>query len=62
MEEIDAFLKTQEVNIEKDKFPFHTNESLLLHYTENMFQFYTYKEAYELADLMKAFLLGIKHP
>ena len=61
VEEIDAFLKTQEVNIEKDKFPFHTNESLLLHYTENMFQFYTYKEAYELADLVKAFLLGIKH-
>ena len=61
VEEIDAFLKTQEVNIEKDKFPFHTNESLLLHYTENMFQFYTYKEAYELADLVRAFLLGIKH-
>ncbi len=61
VEEIDAFLKTQEVNIEKDKFPFHTNESLLLHYTENMFQFYNYKEAYELADLVKAFLLGIKH-
>ena len=61
VEEIDAFLKTQEVNIEKDKFLFHTNESLLLHYTENMFQFYTYKEAYEFADLVKAFLLGIKH-
>ena len=61
VEEIDDFLKTQEVNIEKDKFPFHTNESLLLHYTENMFQFYTYKEAYELADLVRAFLLGIKH-
>jgi len=56
MEEIEAFLKTQEVDFEKDNFPFHSNQSLLLHYTENMFQFYTYKEAYDLADLLKAFL------
>lgn len=55
-EEIEAFLKTQEVDFEKENFPFHTNQSLLLHYTENMFQFYTYKEAYDLADLLKAFI------
>ena len=61
MEEIDAFLKTQEVNIDKDNYPFHTNESLLLHYTENMFQFYIYKKAYDLADLLKAFLNAVKH-
>jgi hypothetical protein len=61
MEEIDAFLKTQEVDIDKDNYPFHTNESLLLHYTENMFQFYTYKKAYDLADLLKAFLNAVKH-
>lgn len=62
MEEIEAFLKTQEVDFEKDNFPFHTNQSLLLHYTENMFQFYTYKEAYDLADLMKAFLNEVTPP
>lgn len=62
MEEIEAFLKTQEVDFEKDNFPFHTNQSLLLHYTENMFQFYTYKEAYDLADLLKAFLNEVTLP
>jgi hypothetical protein len=62
MEEIEAFLKTQEVDFEKDNFPFHTNQSLLLHYTENMFQFYTYKEAYDLADLLKAFLNKVTPP
>ncbi len=62
MEEIEAFLKTQEVDFEKDNFPFHTNQSLLLHYTENMFQFYTYKEAYDLADLLKAFLNEVTPP
>jgi hypothetical protein len=51
----------QEVDIDKDNYPFHTNESLLLHYTENMFQFYTYKKAYDLADLLKAFLNAVKH-
>jgi hypothetical protein len=49
------------VNIDKDNYPFHTNESLLLHYAENMFQFYTYKKAYDLADLLKAFLNAVKH-
>jgi hypothetical protein len=62
MEEIEAFLKKQEVDFEKDNFPFHTNQSLLLHYTENMFQFYTYKEAYDLADLLKAFLNEVTPP
>ena len=62
MEEIEAFLKTQEVDFEKDNFPFHTNQSLLLHYTENMFHFYTYKEAYDLADLLKAFLNEVTPP
>lgn len=62
MEEIEAFLKTQEVDFEKDNFPFHSNQSLLLHYTENMFQFYTYKEAYDLADLLKAFLNEVTLP
>ena len=57
-----AFLKKQEVDFEKDNFPFHTNQSLLLHYTENMFQFYTYKEAYDLADLLKAFLNEVTPP
>lgn len=62
MEEIEAFLKTQEVDFEKDNFPFHSNQSLLLHYTENMFQFYTYKEAYDFADLLKAFLNEVTPP